>query len=72
MHSNPLPNGHSTAVQTTYSTLVYHAYQTLNSIKELRQVKLDGESLDIPSVVAVSRYHFSHPTTPILAYTNHI
>ncbi|KAL8753617.1 MAG: hypothetical protein Q9199_004921 [Rusavskia elegans] len=57
MHSNPLPNGHSTAVQTTYSTLVYHAYQTLNSVKELQQVKLDGESLDIPSVVAVSRYN---------------
>ncbi|CAO1602106.1 hypothetical protein XANCAGTX0491_005737 [Xanthoria calcicola] len=57
MGSIPPLNGHSTAVQSTYSTLVYHAYQTLANIQRVRWVELDGESLDIPSVVAVSRYN---------------
>ncbi|KAL8882908.1 MAG: hypothetical protein Q9192_007503, partial [Flavoplaca navasiana] len=38
--------------------LSYRAQRTttLHSIKKLQQVKLDGDNLDIPSVVAVSRY----------------
>ncbi|CAL8579680.1 hypothetical protein XPA_005414 [Xanthoria parietina] len=57
MGSIPQLNGHSTVIQSTYSTLVYHAYQTLTNIQRNRWVELDGESLDIPSVVAVSRYN---------------
>lgn len=56
MHSVPQAASHAPVLHGTYSALVYHAHQTLNSIKKSQQVKLDGDNLDIPSVVAVSRY----------------
>ena len=40
----------------SYANLVYRAHETLNNIKRDKYVKIDGEALDIPSVVAVSKY----------------
>ncbi|KAL8836977.1 MAG: hypothetical protein Q9176_005978 [Flavoplaca citrina] len=56
MHSVPQATPYAPVVHGTYSALVYHVHQTLHSIKKSQQVKLDGDNLDIPSVVAVSRY----------------
>ncbi|KAL8769235.1 MAG: hypothetical protein Q9209_004736 [Squamulea sp. 1 TL-2023] len=42
-------------LQGDHSALVYNAHQTLKNIKKLGKVEVDGKSLDIPSVVAVSK-----------------
>ena len=56
-----------------YSSLVYGAYQTLADIRRGKSVRIDGDHLDIPSVVAVSRcglfitipfVQCQHPTEP--------
>ena len=40
----------------TYSELVYETYEKLREIRSANHIIIDGETLDIPSVVAVSRY----------------
>ena len=52
------PDGASTESICFYSQLVYKSYQALEKLKRLQEVKIDGRTLDIPSVVAVSRYGF--------------
>ncbi|KAL8848265.1 MAG: hypothetical protein Q9221_006703 [Calogaya cf. arnoldii] len=39
-----------------YSTLVYQAHQTLQTIKRAEKVELNGEALDIASVITVCRH----------------
>ena len=40
----------------TYSELVYETYEKLRKIRSANHVVIDGGTLDIPSVVGVSRY----------------
>ena len=47
-HSNPLAS--------THSLLVYDLFKKFQYITRVGSVKVNGESLDIPAVVAVSRY----------------
>lgn len=49
-HSNPLAS--------THSLLVYKLFQKLQAITRDGNVKVNGESLDVPTVVAVSKYDF--------------
>ncbi|KAL8853693.1 MAG: hypothetical protein Q9221_001504 [Calogaya cf. arnoldii] len=57
MSSGPSLHGRSTNVQGIYATLVYRSHQSLKDTKKFQQVEVDGKTLDIPSVVAVSRYN---------------
>ncbi|KAL8810030.1 MAG: hypothetical protein Q9223_000868 [Gallowayella weberi] len=50
-------------MEAAYSMLVYNAHKTLKDIIKLEIVNIDGSNLDVPSVVAVSKYHVS----PLLA-----
>ncbi|KAL8670444.1 MAG: hypothetical protein Q9168_005025 [Polycauliona sp. 1 TL-2023] len=56
-------NSHSAGVNGGYSDLVYRAHQTLKNIKQTQQITLDGKSLDIASVFAVSRYNIEAQLT---------
>ena len=48
----------TTTKQESYANLVYGAHKVLKNIKCHETLTIDGEALDIPSVVAVSRYEF--------------
>ena len=48
------------ATHESYANLVYGTHKVLKSINCHKTLKIDGEALDIPSVVAVSRYDFFH------------
>ncbi|KAL8685872.1 MAG: hypothetical protein Q9224_005634, partial [Gallowayella concinna] len=50
-------------MQDAYSILVYNAHKALKDIRKLERVQLNGSNLDVPSVVAVSKYHIQ----PLLA-----
>ena len=47
---------HSGIPASTHSVLVYNLFKKLQGIVHNGSVKLNGEDLDIPTVVAVSRY----------------
>ena len=61
----------STCSFNPYSGLVYKAYEKLEKIKCLKHVKIDGENLDIPSVVAISRYDPSSENPCIGGYDSY-
>ena len=50
---------HSEPLSSTHSLLVYKTFEKLQRILRNGKVKIDGESLDIPTVVAVSKYRTS-------------
>ncbi|KAL8832270.1 MAG: hypothetical protein Q9191_000369 [Dirinaria sp. TL-2023a] len=49
-------NGCSDGSACAYAGVVYKTYKALERVRCLKEVKVDGQSLDISSVVAVSRY----------------
>ena len=49
------PPHHSEPIDSTHSLLVHKTFERLQSIKRNGYVKINGKSLDIPSIVAVSR-----------------
>ncbi|KAL8993054.1 MAG: hypothetical protein Q9169_006634 [Polycauliona sp. 2 TL-2023] len=57
MHPDTYLNGHSVDLHGTYSTLIYRAHRKLKDIRKVQYAELDGKSLGISSVVAVSRYN---------------
>lgn len=48
---------HSDPLASTHSLLVYDLFKKLQDITRDGNVKVNGESLDIPTVVAVSKYN---------------
>lgn len=48
---------HSDPLASTHSLLVYNLFKKLQDITRDGTVRVNGESLDIPTVVAVSKYY---------------
>ena len=63
--------GHNIAYGT-YATLIDTTHRQLNRKRQSREVKVNGEMLDIASVVAVSRYAHSPPNIACEEYPNHL